>query len=188
MAGNKPGSTTSGAKWDNPNHLLYLHHADQPGAILVPQLLVEDNYNTWNKSMTMALTVKNKIRLVNGSIKEPDDEESEEHQQWNCCNDLAKTWLLGSMSKEIANSIINFKYATQMWLELPEIFSNVNVVQLFNIENEIHGCVQGNMSIGSYFTKLKGLWDERDSLCTFPSCTCGELKGFTVYLETQKTM
>jgi hypothetical protein len=24
----------SSAKWDNPNHPLYLHHSDQPGAIL----------------------------------------------------------------------------------------------------------------------------------------------------------
>jgi hypothetical protein len=48
-----------------------------------------------------------------------------------------------------------------MWLDLQERFSHVNVIQLFNIENEIHNCVQGNMSMGSYFTKLKGLWDER---------------------------
>ncbi|KAI4346096.1 hypothetical protein L6164_013178 [Bauhinia variegata] len=44
------------------------------------------------------------------------------------------------------------------------------------------------MSVSSYFTKLKGLWDERDTLCTFPICTCGSIKEVAAYLETQKTM
>jgi hypothetical protein len=44
------------------------------------------------------------------------------------------------------------------------------------------------MSVGSYFTKLKGLWNDRDALCTFPICTCGSLKEIIAYLETQKTM
>ncbi|XP_048424263.1 uncharacterized protein LOC125469991 [Pyrus x bretschneideri] len=92
------------------------------------------------------------------------------------------------MSKDIASSVINCKNVRQMWLELQERFSHVNVVQLFNIENAIHDCVQGNMSVGSYFTKLKGLWDERDALCTFLICTCGSVKEVAAYLDTQKTM
>ncbi|XP_068323093.1 uncharacterized protein [Pyrus communis] len=92
------------------------------------------------------------------------------------------------MSKDIASSVINCKNARQMWLELQERFSHVNVVQLFNIENEIHDYVQGSMSVGSYFMKLKGLWDERDALCTFPICTCGSVKEVAAYLDTQKTM
>jgi hypothetical protein len=136
----------------------------------------------------MALTVKNKIGFIDGSMKEPDEKKFDEHQQWNQCNSLVKTWLLGSMSKEIATNVINCKDVRQMWLDLQKRFSHVNVVQLFNVENEIHDCVQGNMSIGSYFTKLKGLWDERDALCTFPTCTCGAIKEVAAYMETQKTM
>ena len=58
--------------------------------------------------MTMALTVKNKIRLIDGSINEPDTK-NYEHQQGNRWNNLVKTWLLGSMSKEIASIVINAK-------------------------------------------------------------------------------
>ncbi|KAM1239956.1 hypothetical protein ACFX2J_045329 [Malus domestica] len=100
MADDKASGTASGTQWDNPTHQLYLHHSDQPGAILVPQPLVEDNYSTWKQSMTMALTVKNKIGLVDGSIEEPDGKNLHEWQQWNRCNNLVQTWLLGSMSKE----------------------------------------------------------------------------------------
>nr|TKS12523.1 hypothetical protein D5086_0000062500 [Populus alba] len=180
---------SSGARWDHLNHQLYLHHSDQPDAVLVPQPLVEDNYSTWSQSMTMALTVKNKIGFIDGSMKEPDEKKPDEHQQWNRCNSLVKTWLLGSMSKDIAASVINCKDARQMWLDLKERFSHVNVVQLFNIENEIHNCVQGSMSVGSYFTKLKGLWDERDALCTFPNMHLWiSQRKWLHYLDTQKTM
>ncbi|KAI4324258.1 hypothetical protein L6164_023811 [Bauhinia variegata] len=157
MGDQKAIGTALGANWHNPNHQLYLHYFDQPGAILVPQSLVEDNYSIWSQSKTMALTVKNKIRLIDGSIKEPAEQNSDEWQQWNRCNNLVKTWLLGSMSKDIANSVINCKDAAQMWRDLKERFSHVNVVQLFNVENEINNCIQGSMSVSSYFTKLKGL-------------------------------
>ncbi|CAL2267225.1 unnamed protein product [Prunus armeniaca] len=175
-------------KWENPNHPLYLHHADQLGVILVPQPLVEDNYSTWVQSMSMALTVKNKIDFVDGSIKEPSGDKPDELQQWKHCNNLVKTWLLGSMSKEIVGSVIHCKDASQMWLDLQERFSHVNTVQLFHIENEIYDCVQGSMTVSSYFTKLKSLWDERDALCSIPACSCGTTKKIASYIETQKTM
>ncbi|KAJ8629839.1 hypothetical protein MRB53_023162 [Persea americana] len=132
--------------WENLNHTLYLHHADQPGIILVPQPLVEDNYNTWVQSMSMALTAEHKISFVDESIKEPSGDKPDELQQWKRCNNLVKTWLLGSMSKEIASGIIHCKDARQMWLDLQERFSHVNTVQLFHIENEIHDSIQGSMT------------------------------------------
>ncbi|XP_070667548.1 uncharacterized protein [Malus domestica] len=91
----------------------------------------------------MALTVKNKLGLVDGTVKTPSEDEHAELQQWNHCNNLVKTWLLGSMSKDISSSIINCKDAGQIWLDLQERFSHANIVQLFHVENEIHDCVQG---------------------------------------------
>ncbi|KAL5710128.1 hypothetical protein ACHQM5_020731 [Ranunculus cassubicifolius] len=189
---NKTAEHSSSSKtpppWENSNHPLFLHHSDQPGAVLVPQELMEDNYNTWIESMSMALTIKNKKGFVDGSIPRPTSEKIDELQQWERCNTLVKTWLLGSMSKEIKSSVIRCKDAVDMWLELHERFSHVNGVQLFHIENEIHDCEQGNKSVTSYFTKLKGLWDERDVLCEIPSCSCEATKRIKSYMETQKTM
>ncbi|XXG72631.1 hypothetical protein AAC387_Pa07g1686 [Persea americana] len=106
--------------WENLNHPLYLHHADQPGIILVPQPLVEDNYSTWVQSISMALTAKHKISFVDELIKEPSGDKPDELQQWKRYNNLVKTWLLGSMSKEIAGSIIHCKDARQMWPDFQE--------------------------------------------------------------------
>ncbi|KAL5843345.1 hypothetical protein ACOSQ4_009303 [Xanthoceras sorbifolium] len=44
------------------------------------------------------------------------------------------------------------------------------------------------MTIGAYYTKLKGLWDERDALCCIPTCTCGIMKEVLQFQQNQKTM
>ena len=46
----------------------FLHHGESPGAILVTQLLTEDNYPTWARAMRMALDAKSKLGFVDGSI------------------------------------------------------------------------------------------------------------------------
>eukprot|EP00261_Vitis_vinifera_P040250 XP_019081493.1 PREDICTED: uncharacterized protein LOC109124171 [Vitis vinifera] len=180
-----PSRTTE--PWENSNHPLFLHHSDQPGAVLVSQPLMEDNYTTWVQSMDMALTIKNKKGFVDGTLNRPTHNPNEQ-QQWDRCNILVKTWLLGAISKEISNSVIHCKDARTMWLELQERFSHTNIVQLFNIENAIHECAQGTGTVTSFFTKLKGLWDEKDALCGFPPCTCATAAEVKTYMETQKTM
>jgi hypothetical protein len=50
---------------------LYLHHGDSPSSILVTQLLTGDNYYTWSRSMFMALTTKNKLQFINGTLPKP---------------------------------------------------------------------------------------------------------------------
>lgn len=111
--------------WENQNHPLFLHHSDQPGAILVPQPLVEDDYADWSQSMSSALKIKNKHGFIDGSIKRP-TEGTDEQNQWDRCDTLVKTWLRGSMSKEIRKSVAHCKDARTVWLELEERFSQVN--------------------------------------------------------------
>ncbi|KAL6212518.1 hypothetical protein ACLB2K_017738 [Fragaria x ananassa] len=144
--------------WENSNHALYLHHSDQPGAVLVSQALEEDNYVEWKQSMASALTIKNKIGFVNGTLPCPQFNE-EEKTQWTRCDAL-----------------------------LQERFSQTNTVNLFNIETAIHECVQEGNSVTSFFTNLKALWDEKDALCTSTPCTCAAATEAATALETQRTM
>nr|XP_011462126.1 PREDICTED: uncharacterized protein LOC105350852 [Fragaria vesca subsp. vesca] len=150
--------------WEVSTHYLYLHHSDQPGAVLVQQPLVEDNFTQLSQSMEDALKIKNKICFINGTLQRPTDEKLEE-QQRDRCDTLVKTWLRGSMSASISKSVVHYRSARAVWLELQERFMQTNTVQLFNAENAIHKCEQGADSFTGYFTKLKALWDERDALC-----------------------
>uniref|UniRef100_A0A6N2LKM2 CCHC-type domain-containing protein n=1 Tax=Salix viminalis TaxID=40686 RepID=A0A6N2LKM2_SALVM len=177
------GPPRAAEPWEHPNHQLYLHYSDQPGAILVPQSLVEDNYLDWSQSMTNALTIKNKAGLVNGNTSRP-IEQNNEQLQWDRVDMLVRTWLTGSMTKEISKSVKQCKSAQEIWLELREWFSQTNTVHLLNVENAIHDCKQGNETVTAFYNKLKGLWDERDALCDLST------EGTKVqdYIKTQKTM
>ena len=53
----------------NDSNPCHLHNGDNPGIMLVTQPLNGDNYQTWSRSMLMALTAKNKEGFVNGSIE-----------------------------------------------------------------------------------------------------------------------
>jgi hypothetical protein len=150
-------------------------------------MLMEDNYTTWVQSMSMALTIKNKKGFVDGTLRRP-THNSNEQQQWDRCDILVRTWLLGSMSKDISSSVIHCKDARGIWLELKERFSQTNTVSLFHIENAIHDCEQGTNSVTTFFTKLKCLWDEKDALNSFPPCNCEVATTVKTFLETQKTM
>lgn len=80
------------------------------------------------------------------------------------------------------------KHAAGIWSEFKERFSHTNTVQLFYIENVIRDCQQDSSSVTTFFNKLKGLWDEKDSSCAFPACTCHTAPEVKAYMDTQKTM
>ena len=54
-------------------HPYYLHHSDNPGIVLVSQVLTGDNYTSWSRAMMIALSVKNKLGFINGSLVKPNE-------------------------------------------------------------------------------------------------------------------
>uniref|UniRef100_A0A2N9I1Q0 Retrotransposon Copia-like N-terminal domain-containing protein n=1 Tax=Fagus sylvatica TaxID=28930 RepID=A0A2N9I1Q0_FAGSY len=107
---------------DDPTSNYYLHHGDSPGAILVSQPLLGDNYHTWSRSMVMALTAKNKVGFMNEVIVQPQDESLLVYNAWVRCNTMVISWLLNSLSKEIALSVIYANTAQEIWEDLKERF------------------------------------------------------------------
>ena len=57
---------------DDSTSLYFLYHSDSTGLVLVSQLLVGDNYASWSRAMTIALSIKNKLGFINGSLLKPD--------------------------------------------------------------------------------------------------------------------
>ena len=53
----------------SPSDALFLHPSDHPGLILVAKLLEGDNYGQWSRSMKIALSAKNKLGFIDGTIK-----------------------------------------------------------------------------------------------------------------------
>lgn len=59
-----------------------------------------------------------------------------------------------------------------MWVELEERFGQINGANLYQVKKEMCNVSQGTNHIATYFTKVKGLWDELDDLDEIPVCIC----------------
>lgn len=79
-----PNSSNS----DSYNDSFYLHNSDEPGLVLVSQLLTGDNYATWSRSMQIALLIKNKIDFVEGNVLPEPDSSDPTYRSWSRNNNV----------------------------------------------------------------------------------------------------
>ncbi|XP_059281248.1 uncharacterized protein LOC132034933 [Lycium ferocissimum] len=138
----------------------YLHPSDSPGMLFV----------------NSPFDAKNKLGMIDGSIEAP-DVTSVNHKPWARCNDMVISWILNSLSKDIAESVLYSKTAREIWKELATSFSQCNGAQLYQLQKELSDAMQGNLDIAGYFTKVKKIWAELDAIITFDhyncKCICG---------------
>lgn len=170
----------------NPSDPFYLHHSDQPGLVLVAQLLTQENYPIWSHAMLMALTTKNKDGFIDGTITRPLAGSAAEIKQWTRYNTLVKGWILNSISPSIAQSVMYSEDAHELWNELKELFSHTNSVHLSTSSRK--SMIVYKETWGEYYTKLKGLWDLRDALCPLPPCGGDTAKELHQYQQKQRTI
>ncbi|GMJ07230.1 hypothetical protein HRI_004392200 [Hibiscus trionum] len=73
--------------FNNGANPYYLHQSDNPGMILLTQPLGSDNYHSWRHAMMMALSTKNKLGFVDGSIPAPARILADRFNAWTRAND-----------------------------------------------------------------------------------------------------
>ncbi|KAK4837536.1 hypothetical protein QYF36_006272 [Acer negundo] len=79
---------------------------------------------------------------------------------WSRCNDMVHSWIVNTLSPKISDSVIYYSTANEVWEDLCEQFSQSNVPCIFEIQRDIAYFRQEQLSVSTYYTKLKGLWDE----------------------------
>lgn len=120
-----PYETVTSIQLD-PFHPLYLHPNDHPGLHLVNQILTGENFNQWRRAMTIALSAKIKLGMVNGTCAKP-NATSSYLNLWSRCNDMVTSWLLNSVSPEIGSSIVYLNTAQEIWEDLHSRFTQSNI-------------------------------------------------------------
>ncbi|XP_019248832.1 PREDICTED: uncharacterized protein LOC109228111 [Nicotiana attenuata] len=163
-------STSTGATNDS-NHPLHLHSSDTPGMPLVSSPFDGRGFPGWKRSVLIAISAKNKLEFINGSCVEPKLDDKD-YPLWSRCNDMVTSWLLNSLTKEIGDSVIYSRTAKDLWSSLEHRFGQSSGAKLYHLQKEISKIIQGNSSISAYFTTLKRLWDDLDSLNSYLGCTC----------------
>jgi hypothetical protein len=82
------------------------------------------------------------------------------------------SWILNSITPELADSVIYSTTTQEVWEDLRDRFSQSNAPRIFQIERDIACVSQAQMTVAAYYTKLKGLWDELGSY-NGTVCSCG---------------
>ncbi|XP_009793681.2 uncharacterized protein [Nicotiana sylvestris] len=156
---------------------IILHSSDALDMSLVNAVFDGRGYQGWKRSLLIAFSAKSKLGFINGNCPAPapapaPTPTSKDFQPWSRCNDMVTFWLLNSLSKDIGDGVIYSKSARNLWTSLEHRFGQSNGAKLYHLQKELAGLTQGTCDIASYFTKLKRLYDELDSLNCDIKCTC----------------
>ncbi|XP_023898700.1 uncharacterized protein LOC112010560 [Quercus suber] len=151
----------------------FLHHGESPGAILVTQLLTEDNYPNWARAMLMALDAKSKLGFVDGSITASMAVTPLEKIAWSKNNSMISSWILNSVSPHITASVIYRNTTMEVWNSFRNRFSQANGPRISQLQKMISTIMQGDATVTTYFTNLQASWDQLLNLRPLPSCSCG---------------
>ncbi|XP_075083718.1 uncharacterized protein LOC142167675 [Nicotiana tabacum] len=169
MAGDKETQSTTGNL--NSTNPLYMHPSESAGTTLVPVVFDGTRYRSWRKGVLRALSVKNKVGFITGKCKKPNTDEAT-YDQWARCDDMVTSWILNSLSKDLADSLQYVNDTKELWQELEDRYYQINGAKLYQLQKEISDLSQGALDITGYYTKMKRLWEELNTLNAHAQCNC----------------
>ncbi|KAE8735959.1 C2H2-like zinc finger protein [Hibiscus syriacus] len=109
----------------------------------------------------LALSTKNKLGFIDGSIVTPNSSMVDQFHAWTWANNLVISWILNSVSKDIAASLL-YHTTAEMWKDLVDCFQQSNGPRLFQLKKLLCELVQDQVSIrysfknGSFDVRGKG--------------------------------
>lgn len=163
-----------------------LHHSIAPTTTLVThQLIGASNYISWSKAMLLALSGKNKLGFINGTIKKPDGALS---SAWQCNNDIITSWIVNAISKRIAASLVYTGCVKDIWDQLKRRYHQVNGSRIYQLRKELVTTVQGVLSVEDYYAQLTTVWQELSEHRPLNKCTCDGLKHLLTHLDSEFVM
>ena len=88
---------------------------------------------------------------------------------------------MSSVTPELHTGIVYATCAKAIWDDLRDHFDKVNTSQIYQLHKYITGLVQESDSIPVYFSKLRKLGDEFNSIVP-PPCDCHKSKDFCAHM------
>ncbi|XP_072077273.1 uncharacterized protein [Arachis hypogaea] len=165
------GSTNSALDL-HPSNPFYLHPSENPGIPISTVILNGKNYNTWSRSMLLALKSKNKLGFIDGTIAKPEENDNL-FGLWDRCNTYIVAWINLSLEPSISHSVIWNNIASDMWSDLRHRYYQGDRFRVAELQEELHALRQGDLDVTTYFTNLRSIWEELENFRGIPSCSCG---------------
>ncbi|XP_019241302.1 PREDICTED: uncharacterized protein LOC109238113 [Nicotiana attenuata] len=109
--------------------------------------------------------------FINGKCGKPDPKDPT-FDQWEQCDNVVTSWILNSLSKDLADSLQYVHDPKELWQELEDRYDQANGAKLHQFQKEIIDLSQGALDITGYYTKMKKLWEELNTLNAHAQCKC----------------
>ena len=122
---NTSASSSSLVSMEDSDNPYQLYSSDHLSLVLVSHQLTGSNFHTWRRAMVMALTAKNKLVFINGTLPRPASTDLI-FTIWSRCDSMVSSWILNAVSKEIADSLSYLDSASAIWSDLCERFQQGN--------------------------------------------------------------
>jgi len=85
-------------------------------------------------------------------------------------------------------SILHYSSAKAIWDDLKECFEQHNGPLIFQLKHELITLQKGSMSVSSFYSKLRSLWESLLELKPSHSCTCGGIKPWCDFEQLEYAM
>ena len=121
--------------------------------------------------MSDFLIAKNRVGFIDGTLPKP-AEDAQDYKAWLRNDAIVKGWITTAMEKEIRNSVKYAMTARQIWEDLQERFGKESAPRAYELKRTLTTIRQDNQSVSAYYTMMRGIWDEIDSVSPPPTCTC----------------
>jgi hypothetical protein len=125
------------------------------------------NYVPWSRVVTLALGGKSLIGHIDGTKSPPTisktstSDEVEKYGEWKSENQYTMSLLLNSMEPKIAEIFTFSDTAQELWESVKGLYGHQhNAARIYQLQQAINNCEQGDRSFVEYFGELKGMWDE----------------------------
>ncbi|XP_076898289.1 uncharacterized protein LOC143551828 [Bidens hawaiensis] len=164
---NNLNQNNGGTNPPDTNTPYYIHASEYSKQMHVNDALNDSNYGDWSQDMMNFLFAKNKTGFIDGTIKNPEIT-SPDYLTWMRCDAMIKGWLTTSMEKDIRNSVRYAETASEIWSDLLERFGKESAPRAFELKQQIAVTLQDGTSVSAYFSKLRTLWDEIESVFPTP--------------------
>lgn len=180
-------ATPSRISYQDMMNPLFLHPSDNATSIQVEKLQGPEDYRAWSRSMEINLASKRKLGFVNGTVAKPTDD-ANKAEMWETCNNMVIAWITGNVSPTVRKSIMYMSDAYEMWKNLEKRFTLTNGSRKYKLSKDLYEVRQHTATINEYYTTMKTLWEELDSMNILPVLInpSEEIKKLLATIELQK--
>lgn len=162
---------------------------EHSGSLSITDKLVgAKNYTSWRRQVQIGPTTNRKLGFITGTLKRSKTDPNLA-DKWDICNNMVIAWIMHFVSVQISKSILFVESALDIWLQLEKRFALGNGWHKYNrLNKEIYETKQSEGVIIDYYTTLKCIWEELDSMIELPriSGITSEISAFLKAIEMHK--